>query len=156
MKMIAALIFLMSFQVVLAEPIFPIPINPDEQITPGDFCATEDSDFLEYRYPEKLAYCKRNVSKGDKNAIYNAYGVDLKCKHRYTIDHFVPLSIGGNNNHKNLWPEHVLVKETRAHLENELFQKVRDGEMKSEDAVKILIREKTQLVLDLSHVDGCG
>lgn len=139
-----------------ADPFFPIPITPDESKTPGEFCSEKDPDFKDRRYPEKMIYCERNVSKGDKNAIYKSYGVDIKCKHRYTVDHMVPLALGGNNSHHNLWPEHVLVKETRQQLEQELFEAVSSGQMKSEDAVEILIREKTKLNLDLSHVDGCG
>lgn len=140
----------------LAMPFAPIPVVPDQEITPGDFCDTKDKDFKEYRYPEKMVYCERSVSKSVKTRIYAAYNVPLKCKHRYTVDHFVPLALGGNNSDQNLWPEHVLVKATRQKLEQELYEQVSKGEMKSEDAVQILMEEKTKLNLDLSHVDGCG
>lgn len=156
MKVIAVLFVLTVSSFASAEPFFPIPVTPDEQITPGDLCSESDRDFDGYRYPEKMVYCERNVGKGDKNAIYKAYKVDIKCKHRYTVDHFVPLALGGNNSRENLWPEHLLVKETRQELEQELYNAVSSGQMKSEDAVKIIIQEKTKLNIDLSHVDGCG
>lgn len=156
MKLITLVFVLTVSSFASAEPFFPIPIQPDQQKTPGDFCSEMDADFDGYRYPEKMVYCVRNVSKGDKTQVYKAYNVDLKCKHRYTIDHMVPLAIGGNNSQDNLWPEHVLVKQTRLELEQELYDAVSAGQMKSEDAVKIIIQEKTKLNLDLSHVEGCG
>lgn len=139
-----------------ADPFFPIPVNPDQEMTPGDFCSEDDRDFDGYRYPEKMIYCHRNVSKGDKNSIYKRYKVDIKCKHRYTIDHMVPLALGGNNSHENLWPEHMLVKETRQELEQEMYNAVSSGQMTSEEAVRIITEEKLKLQLDLSHVEGCG
>ena len=156
MKMIAVVFVLTISNWAFASPFFPIPVTPDLEKTPGDICSVNDPDYVDHRYPENMTYCERNVSKGDKSAIYKAYKVDIKCKHRYTIDHMVPLAIGGNNSHENLWPEHVLVKETREKLEQDLFEAVSNGEMTSKEAIQIIINEKTKLNLDLSHVDGCG
>jgi len=139
-----------------ATPFVEIPINPIEDITPGEFCDDQDKDFKEFRYAEKMPYCKRNVSKGMKSRVYEKYHIPAKCKHRYTVDHFIPLALGGNNAEENLWPEHILVKETRQELEQELYNSVSKGLMKYEEAVLILMEEKMKLKLDLSHVDGCG
>jgi hypothetical protein len=146
---------LISFHAV-ATPTAPIPINPDPKTTPGEFCDENDKDFQDFRYKEKMAYCKRNVSKGLKNHIYEMYHIPKNCHGSYTIDHFVPLALGGNNALENLWPEHKLVKATRQEMEQDLYNQVSEGTMTSEDAVKILIQEKMKLVLDLSTVDGCG
>lgn len=156
MKFMTVVFVIATFSSAWSMPFFPIPVTPNTEITPGDFCSEQDPDFREHRYPERMAYCGRNVSKGDKTAIYKRYKVDIKCKHRYTIDHMVPLALGGNNSHDNLWPEHVLVKQTRQQLEQELYEEVSAGAMTSEEAVEVLFREKTKLQLDLSHVDGCG
>lgn len=139
-----------------ADPYFPIPVTPNVEITPGDFCSEDDRDFDGYRYPERMVYCHRNVSKGNKNTAYKKYRVDIKCKHRYTVDHLVPLALGGNNSPENLWPEHMLVKETRQQLEQELYNAVSSGQMTSDEAVRIVTEEKLKLQLDLSHVEGCG
>lgn len=133
-----------------------IPVNPDVEKTPGDFCTKHDKDFLEYRYPEKMEYCIRNVDQWQKTKIYKLYNIPEACRHRYTVDHLVPLAIGGNNAFENLWPEHVLVKKTRQELEQDLYERVRKGEMKSHEAVEIILKAKLELQLDLSHVDGCG
>jgi hypothetical protein len=133
-----------------------IPVNPDIEKTPGDFCTKQDRDFKELRYQEKMAYCERNVSQWLKTKIYNAYNIPEKCRHRYTVDHLVPLALGGNNAPENLWPEHVLVKKTRQELEIQLFWEVNKNNLKSQDAVEVLLEEKIKLQLDLSHVEGCG
>lgn len=133
-----------------------IPVNPNPNITPGELCDPQDPDFDGYRYAEKMPYCKRKVSGSDKKRIYAAYGIPEKCKHRYTVDHFAPLALGGNNSDQNLWPEHVLVKATRQQLEQELYLKVVNGDMTSDEARDILIEEKVHLDLDLSDVEGCG
>lgn len=133
-----------------------IPINPDVEKTPGDFCTPKDKDFLEYRYGEKMPYCNRNVDDWQKNRIYKMYNIPEKCRHRYTVDHFVPLAVGGNNAFENLWPEHVRVKETRKELEQQLYLEVLKGKMKSQEAVDIVTKAKLELQLDLSTIEGCG
>ncbi len=139
-----------------AMPLVAIPINPDQNKTPGEFCDTDDKDFAEFRYAEKMPYCKRNVSKSIKTKVYALYKIPTECKQRYTVDHYVPLALGGNNSPDNLWPEHVLVKATRQKLEQELYLKVSRDEMSSEEAVYILTTEKMKLHLDLSDLKGCG
>lgn len=133
-----------------------IPVNPDLEKTPGDFCTPKDKDFLEYRYKEKMPYCDRNVDGWQKDRIYKLYNIPEKCRHRYTVDHLVPLAVGGNNAFENLWPEHVLVKKTRQELEQKLYLEVLKGLKKSDEAVEIILKAKLELQLDLSNVDGCG
>lgn len=133
-----------------------IPVIPDANKTPGEFCSEQDRDFLEHRYAEKMPYCERNVDQWQKNKIYKLYNIPANCRHRYTVDHLVPLAIGGNNAFENLWPEHVLVKKTRQELERQMYEKVKMGEMVSHEAVEIILKAKLELQLDLSHVEGCG
>ena len=157
MKIVFVILSVFIFQTSLfAADILSIPVIPDESLTPGDFCSEDDRDFKEHRYAERMPYCSRNVNSNAKRRIYRQYQVNANCHHRYTIDHFVPLALGGNNDQKNLWPEHVLVKATRQKLEQELFMEVQKGNLSLDTAVEIIIREKTQLELDLSHVEGCG
>lgn len=157
MKLVSVLLLVFSFHsFAYSAEILAIPVTPDQTLTPGDFCSEDDKDFKEYRYAERMPYCSRNVNSTFKKKIYREYQVDSNCRHRYTIDHFVPLALGGNNDQKNLWPEHVLVKATRERLEQELYWEVEKGKMSLDTAVEIIIREKTQLELDLSHVEGCG
>lgn len=135
---------------------FPIPVIPDPRSTSGHLCTEADIDYAERRYAESIPYCRRNVSRFERDQIYDDYGVPVECRHRYTIDHFVPLSLGGSNSPRNLWPEHVLVKAARPRLEWELYIALRDGQINQSQAVRIIIEEKTTLDLDLSGVVGCG
>lgn len=112
------------------------PFTPDENVTTGSLCTTSDSDFQEFRYAEQIPYCKRSVSSSDKNRIYQQYGVSEKCRKEYTIDHFIPLSIGGTNRANNLWPEPKSIKALRKNLELELFKAVSAGQMSQAEAVE--------------------
>ncbi len=119
----------------------PAPLAPDET-TSGALCSEENSDFTEYRYGEEIPYCERNVSSGLKNEIYRAYGVPAKCRSEYTIDHFYPLSLGGDNSRENLWPEHKAVKATRQNLELVLYKQLSKGEIKQAAALALIRKEK--------------
>jgi len=119
-----------------------VPLKPSEAKTPGDICTITDPDFTEYRYDEGIPYCRRNVSFHRRQQIYDMYGVEEERRHHYTIDHLIPLSIGGSNANENLWPEHVRVKAVRDRLEFELYLSVQRGEMTQAEAVEIVLEEK--------------
>lgn len=112
------------------------PFTPDQARTNGSVCDTKDRDFSEYRYPEQIPYCKRSVSSGDKDKVYRDYGVSKGCRKEYTIDHFIPLSIGGTNRIDNLWPEPKVIKQLRQDLEIELFKALSKGQITQAEAIK--------------------
>lgn len=134
------------------------PMVPREDLTYGQLCTTRNADFKEYRYTEKIPYCERNVSRDQRNRIYDKYRIPVSCRGRYTIDHFIPLSIGGDNSDVNLWPEHKLVKATRPRLEQELYESLSRGRITQKLAVEIIVREKTKLQrrsLALQSTEAC-
>ena len=104
-------------------------------MTTGGFCDRGNSDYLGDAYPEKIPKCERDVIYNTKQRIYDVYDVRTECQKNYTIDHFIPLSLGGNNQRENLWPEHKSVKALRQNLELDLFQKLRDGRISQAEAV---------------------
>ena len=118
------------------------PEKPNPEVTMGDLCNTTNPDFAGYRYAEKIAYCARNVTWERKKKIYDEYGVPENCRKQYTIDHFIPLALGGSNEEVNLWPEHKNVKATRQSLEQELFEKISRGEITQLAAIKVIKRAK--------------
>lgn len=118
------------------------PTTPNKNATPGQLCTEDDRDFSEYRYEESIAYCSRNVSSATKKKIYESYRIPQSERSDYTIDHLIPLSIGGNNSPRNLWPEHKDLKATRPQLEQRLFEAVRDGEMRRDEAVRRVLQAK--------------
>ncbi|HMN70062.1 MAG TPA: HNH endonuclease signature motif containing protein [Bdellovibrionales bacterium] len=111
-------------------------------MTSGDLCSKDDADFIGYRYEEKVPYCLRNVSYETKTEIYQEYGIPQKCRGEYTVDHFIPLALGGSNDKMNLWPEHKRVKATRQNLEIELYYQLRRGEITHEAAMAVIADAK--------------
>ena len=130
------------------------PVVPDPDLTPGELCDTRDPDFKEYRYKERIPYCERDVTTSRKNQIYRNYNVSLKKKHNYTIDHFIPLSIGGDNSDENLWPEHKDIKKLRQTLELEVYEAVRDGNMTQDEAIDIIVEAKLNPPIQISVFEG--
>jgi hypothetical protein len=118
------------------------PVVPNEDLTPGELCTIKDPDFTTFRYAEKIPYCERSVSGGLKNEVYRAYKIPAKCISQFTVDHFIPLSIGGSNNFENLWPEHKKLKQTRLNFENEIHIAVRDGRITQRRAVELVYKTK--------------
>lgn len=115
-----------------------VPITPNPNQTVGDFCTVNDPDFVEFRYAEQIPYCVRKVDSSRRAKIYDEYGIPARCRYLYTIDHFVPLSMGGSNQNQNLWPEHRDIKATRQNLELETYVALRDGRMTWRQAVRII------------------
>lgn len=115
--------------------LIPEPLTPDES-TPGHLCTEQDPDFVEFRYWESIAYCKRDVSTSEKRIVYEDYRIPEKCRTEYTIDHYYPLSLGGSNRRDNLWPEHQAIKKSRQNLETRLFGQIRDGEISQAQALQ--------------------
>lgn len=118
------------------------PMTPNKGVTPGELCKTSDPDFLEYRYPGRVAYCERNVSSSLKKKIYEQYAIPESERKDYTIDHLIPLSLGGDNRRLNLWPEHKAVKALRPNLEYEIYLELRAGDISHHDAVEEILWAK--------------
>lgn len=145
-KMILVLVSVLSFQ---AFAVYPVKPNPSQ--TPGDLCSTQDRDFSGYRYQERIPYCQRDVDRQLKSRIYAQYDIPNHCRNRYTIDHFYPLSMGGNNSMKNLWPEHKHIKALREDLELVTFEELRDGEISQSEALEIIEEAKMNPPVDEIH-----
>jgi hypothetical protein len=120
----------------------PAPLIPNSLYTPGTLCTRLDENYREDRYQEKIPYCKRRVANELKKRIYELYGIPQSCRKQYTIDHFYPLALGGNNQQANLWPEHLAIKRTRQNLEQQLYVQLRDGKITQARALTMIYEEK--------------
>ena len=118
------------------------PLVPNPEWAQGSLCNKQNPDYETDRYTQKIAYCRRNVESDLKRELYDLYKIPEKCRNRYTIDHIIPLSIGGDNSPENLWPEHQNVKQTRPYLEEEVFIAVRENLMKQKDAIDMILKTK--------------
>lgn len=129
-------------------PRLSFPFVPDPKMTTGSLCTPENPDFERYRYKEQIPYCKRNVSSRMKAAVYRRYGVSSHCKSEYTIDHFIPLSLGGTNEFNNLWPEPKSIKALRQNLEYNLYKRLSAGKITQAEAVREIVHAKLNPPVD--------
>lgn len=123
------------------------PLYPHPELTPGTTCSQPS----EYRYPEKIAYCKRKVDTTTKWEIIaeydQTYGYEISKMDRqqFKIDHYIPLCMGGSNEVSNLWPQHKTVFELTDPLEQELCQELAEGKIKQKDAIEKIKFAKNNL-----------
>lgn len=126
----------------------PYPAGPELSITMGKLCDRP----TEFRYPEKIPYCDRDVTYQTKEIVMKEY--DQKFGYRiaqlprgdFKIDHFIPLCVGGSNDISNLWPQHKSVYEITDPLEPVICEKMALGKLKQKDAVQMIIDAKTNPV----------
>ncbi|MBX9766500.1 MAG: HNH endonuclease [Bdellovibrionales bacterium] len=124
------------------QPTFAVfPYTPNDP-NAGSLCTPQDPHFHQYRYQEQIPYCERKVKESLKTKIFAAYGVPSHCRQEYTIDHYIPLALGGTNHINNLWPEHKAVKAVRQNLEVELYNALKDGRIRQAEALKIIVEAK--------------
>lgn len=123
-------------------PRLSFPFVPDPKMTTGSLCDPDNPDFERYRYKERIPYCRRNVPTWMKNEVYRRYGVSLRCKSEYTIDHFIPLALGGTNEFDNLWPEPKSIKALRQNLEYELYKRLSTGKITQAEAILTIVQAK--------------
>jgi protein tyrosine phosphatase (PTP) superfamily phosphohydrolase (DUF442 family) len=112
--------------------------QPNWSLTPGNLCTPTDPNFKEYRYPEHIAYCNRNVTQQMKQQVAASYNVPQSTWSNYEFDHLIPLCIGGDSSVDNLWPQPRGATESdgKDKLENELFNQMSAGTIKQKDAVQ--------------------
>ena len=105
------------------------PDMPNRTLTPGDTLDVTLADIQVSGYSAKV----RNVPIPVKRQVYASYGIQTWGKGEYEVDHLIPLSLGGSNSTKNLWPESYLTEPWNAHtkdqLEYKLLQLVRSGQV---------------------------
>jgi hypothetical protein len=122
------------------------PLRPDPQLTSGMLCDRP----VEFRYPEHIAYCGRDVTTETKSEIFNNYrkiGYQLSSTDRadYKIDHFIPLCMGGANEKVNLWPQHISIYQITDSIEELLCEKMKQGKLSQVKAVLYMKGVKNDL-----------
>lgn len=118
------------------------PMAPSRDTTPGALCRASDTEFVERRYKERVAYCRRYVPPSVVETVFRHYRIPESAWANYTIDHLIPLALGGSNARANLWPEHRSVKALRPNLENDLYLRLNAGTLTHGVAVQRVLKAK--------------
>lgn len=105
------------------------PIMPDTSRTPGDALDVTSSDVCVSGYSSKV----RDVPQAVKEQVYTSYGITSRQPKEYEIDHLIPLSMGGSNSARNLWPQSFRTQPWNATvkdgLENRLHSMLCNGQI---------------------------
>ena len=110
--------------------------EPNWDLTPGVLCTENDKDFKEYRYAERIPYCARKLSTGQKKVVSKWYGVRWEDHRAYQYDHLLSLCLGGSNDLRNIWPMPWDEARQKAKLENDLCIRLKEGKITQAAAVK--------------------
>jgi hypothetical protein len=79
---------------------------PNPTLTPGATNpAVTDSTIRQTICVSGYTKTYRHVTATTKRAVYTEYGIPRSQQRHYTIDHLIPLEVGGSNDLTNLWPE---------------------------------------------------
>lgn len=123
----------------------PFPRSPDLSLTPGALCTTPS----EFRYPEQIAYCEREVNSWQKELVFLNYrkiGFSLSGERsQYKIDHFIPLCIGGSNDISNLWPQYFTVSKKTDALEPLACAALAKGKISQREVIDLVMAAKLDL-----------
>lgn len=111
---------------------------PDPSKTPGVLCTATDPNFSMYRYAEQIAYCNRNVPTPERDSIGAAYGIPQADFANYEFDHYIPLSIGGNDDQGNLWPQPHVEALRKDVVEQQVFDGMNNGTMTQAQAIALI------------------
>lgn len=109
---------------------------------PGAVCTPADPDFDGWRYPARVAHCRRRVSAGLRRRIMRIYHADrVGC---VEVDHLIPLALGGSNDLGNLWCQTGPEAHRKDVLEVRLYRQLRRGAITQAEAVMTIRRATGQ------------
>jgi hypothetical protein len=109
---------LVSHSGVLAQQ--PTPILPDPKLTPGDTFEVTVQDVCVPGYAKKV----RAVPAWLKKQAYAEYGITQYKTGDYEVDHLIPLSLGGSNSIRNLWPQSTKTAPWNSYVKDALERKL--------------------------------
>lgn len=104
-----------------AAPAFARDNAPNPKLTPGEIATTDRALVCKHGYSESV----RHTTIEMKRHVYRAYGIKGKHKN-YKIDHLVPLSLGGADTIRNIWPSDFKAGKYNAAAKDRLELKIRD------------------------------
>jgi hypothetical protein len=100
----------------------PTPILPDPKLTPRDTFDVTAEDVCVPGYAKKV----RAVSAWLKRQAYAEYGITEREPGDYEVDHLIPLSLGGSNSIRNLWPQSTRTSPWNSFVKDALERKLHE------------------------------
>jgi hypothetical protein len=129
-------------------------IYPNSTLTPGAIMSTNITEICVTGYSSTV----RNVSQKLKDTVYIEYKLSPdQPTGAFQIDHLVPLSIGGSNDIKNLWPQPAEPRpgyKEKDVLEKYYLRQVCDGKMDIREAQAMMSRNWLQGYIDAVQSGG--
>src|SRR5271165_5744531 len=98
----------------------PTPILPDPKLTPGDTFDVSAQDICVPGHAKKV----RAVPAWLKRQAYAEYEITEHEPGDYEVDHLIPLSVGGSNSIRNLWPQSTRTSPWNAYVKDALERKL--------------------------------
>jgi hypothetical protein len=112
-------------QAVLAEAPARWGSRPPRRVTPG-----AERHSLGAVCPHLSAALRKNgLRAARRDKVYAEYGIASGQRHRYRIDHLVPLDLDGSNSIRNLWPQRVMASYAKDRLDAALHSRVCAGQL---------------------------
>lgn len=137
--------FILPFIVLLSltAPVAARDNVPDSKLTPGEILTTDIALVCKHGFSAEI----RKTTQSMKDKTYHAYKVRGSRKH-WKIDHLVPLSLGGADTMKNIWPSNFRAKKYNASAKDRLELKIRemvcDGTISVKEGQKLFMDDWRQ------------
>lgn len=91
------------------------PMVPDNRLTPGAIATLDTKKVCTVGYSDTV----RKTTAAMKARVYARYGMK-NLAGAAEVDHLIPLSLGGADVEKNLWPQSYLTQPWNAHVKDRL------------------------------------
>lgn len=89
---------------------------PDPDLTPGSVVDVSLEEMCEPGYAARV----RSVDSSERKQAFRMYGLSNVDRRDYELDHLIPVSLGGSNDIKNIWPESRITEPWNAEVKDTL------------------------------------
>lgn len=92
------------------------PVVPDNRLTPGAIATLNTEKVCQPHYSDTV----RKTTPAMKARVFKRYGLTNEPGSDFEVDHRIPLSLGGADLEKNLWPQSYSTATWNAYVKDTL------------------------------------